>query len=296
MNYLTANEYFRARFGCKVYKLALDGGMTCPNRDGTRGSRGCIFCSASGSGDFAEPLCGDVWTQIERAKARVAPKLKGADRVGYIAYFQSFTNTYAPVDCLEPLFTRAIAHPEVAALAIATRPDCLPEPVLDLLDRLNRIKPVIVELGLPTIHPETAAFIRRGYPLEDYDRAAAALRALGFHTVVHMILGLPGETEEMTAETARYIGRTADGIKLQLLHILEGTDLAELWRRGEVPVLTLAEYARTLAACLAVLPPDIVIHRLTGDGAKRDLLAPLWSADKKHVLNYVNQYLAASDQ
>ena len=211
--------------------------------------------------------------------------------MGYIAYFQSFTNTYAPVEYLETLFTRAVAHPDVAALAVATRPDCLPAPVLDLLDRLNRTKPVIVELGLQTIHPETAAFLRRGYPLADYDRAAAALRALGIHTVAHMILGLPGETEEMTVETARYIGRTADGIKLQLLHILEGADLAELWRQGKVPVLSLEQYAHTLAACLAVLPPDMVIHRLTGDGAKRDLLAPLWSADKKRVLNYVNHYL-----
>ena len=289
--YRSFNQAMRERFGCRVYKLALDGGMTCPNRDGTKGDRGCIFCSASGSGDFAEPLCGDVWEQIERAKLRVAPKLKGAEDPAWIAYFQSFTNTYAPVEYLEALFTRAVSHPEIAALAVATRPDCLPEPVLALLDRLNRIKPVIVELGLQTIHPETAAFLRRGYPLADYDRAAAALRSLGIHTVVHMILGLPGETEEMTVETARYIGRTADGIKLQLLHVLEGTDLAVLWRRGQVPVLSLEQYAHTLAACLSVLPEGTVIHRLTGDGAKRDLLAPLWSADKKRVLNYVNNYL-----
>lgn len=292
MQYLTANEYFRRRFGRKVYKLALSGGMTCPNRDGAKGDRGCIFCSASGSGDFAEPLCGDVFTQIERAKARVAPKLKGAEAPAYIAYFQSFTNTYAPVDSLEALFLPAISHPDVVALGIATRPDCLPGPVLDLLDRLNRIKPVIVELGLQTIHPETAAFIRRGYPLKDYDRAVAALKALGIHTVVHMILGLTGETEEMTVATARYIGQSgADGMKLQLLHVLEGTDLAALWRRGEVPILTPEQYAHTLAACLEVLPEGMVIHRLTGDGAKKDLLAPLWSADKKRVINYIHRYL-----
>ena len=289
MNYLTANEYFRARFGCKVYKLALDGGMTCPNRDGTRGSRGCIFCSASGSGDFAEPLCGDVWTQIERAKARVAPKLKGADRVGYIADFQSFTNTYAPVDCLEPLFTRAIAHPEVAALAIATRPDCLPEPVLDLLDRLNRIKPVIVELGLQTIHPETAAFIRRGYPLEDYDRAAAALRALGIHTVVHMILGLPGESTKDMLATVAYVCKNATGIKLQLLHILKGTDLEEEYNEGRVTPLTEDEYITLLKKCVSIIPDDVIIHRLTGDGDKKLLVAPLWSADKKHVINRIQK-------
>lgn len=288
MDYLSANDYFRERFGCKLYKLALDGGMTCPNRDGTKGCRGCIFCSASGSGDFAEPRRGSVTEQLERAKARVAAKAKNAR---YIAYFQSFTNTYAPVDYLEPLFTEAIAHPEVAALGVATRPDCLPGPVLDLLARLNAVKPVIAELGLQTVHPETAAVIRRGYPLEDYDRAAAALRALGIHTVVHVILGLPGETEEMMLETVRYVGRTADGIKLQLLHVLEGTDLAELWRQGRVPVMDLETYARLLGRCLQVLPPETVVHRLTGDGAKKDLLAPLWTADKKHVLNYVNQYL-----
>ncbi len=288
MDYLSANDYFRERFGCKLYKLALDGGMTCPNRDGTKGCGGCIFCSASGSGDFAEPRRGSVTEQLERAKARVASKAKNAR---YIAYFQSFTNTYAPVDYLEPLFTEAISHPEVAALGVATRPDCLPGPVLDLLDRLNAVKPVIAELGLQTIHPETAAFIRRGYPLEDYDRAAAALRALGIHTVVHVILGLPGETEEMMLETVRYVGRTSDGIKLQLLHVLEGTDLAELWRQGRVPVMDLETYARLLGRCLQVLPPETVVHRLTGDGAKKDLLAPLWTADKKHVLNYVNQYL-----
>lgn len=292
MNYRTANDWLRARFGCKVYKLALDGGMTCPNRDGTKGDRGCIFCSASGSGDFAEPLCGDVRLQIERAKGRVAGKLKGAGTVGYIAYFQSFTNTYAPTAYLESLFVPAITHPDVVALDIATRPDCLPRPVLDLLERLNRIKPVIVELGLQTVHPETAAFIRRGFPLEDYDRAVTALNALGIHTVVHMIIGLPGETREMTVDTARYIGQSgAHGIKLQLLHVLEGTDLAELWRSGRVPVLTPEEYASTLAACLAVLPPDTVVHRLTGDGAKKDLLAPLWSADKKKVMNDINRYL-----
>lgn len=210
----------------------------------------------------------------------------------YIAYFQSFTNTYAPLPDLDALFSEAIAHPDVAALAVATRPDCLPEPVLDLLEQLDRIKPVIVELGLQTIHPQTAEFIRRGYPLADFDRAVKRLQKLGLHTVVHVILGLPGETEQMMVQTVRYVGRSgAKGIKLQLLHVLEGTDLAALWRAGRVPMMELEDYARLLGRCLSVLPPDMVIHRLTGDGAKRDLLAPLWSADKKHVLNYVNNYL-----
>lgn len=288
---MRANEYYRARFGCKVYKLALDGGMTCPNRDGTKGNRGCIFCSGAGSGDFAEQPCGSVTAQIEAAKRRVAAKMENGK---YIAYFQSFTNTYAPVSRLEPLFAEAITHPDVAALSVATRPDCLPDDVLALLARLDRIKPVFVELGLQTIHPETAAWIRRGYPLPDYDRAVSRLRALGLHTVVHVILGLPGETEQMMVQTAAYVARSgADGIKLQLLHVLEGTDLAALWRAGRVPTLSLEDYARLLGRCLAVLPPEMVIHRLTGDGAKKALLAPLWSADKKRVLNYVNRYLSA---
>ena len=286
---IRANEYYRQRFGCKVYKLALDGGMTCPNRDGTKGTRGCIFCSGAGSGDFAERRSRSVTAQLEAAKARLAAKMKDGK---YIAYFQSFTNTYAPLPDLDALFSEAIAHPDVAALAVATRPDCLPEPVLDLLERLDRIKPVIVELGLQTIHPQTVEFIRRGYPLADFDRAVKRLQKLGLHTVVHVILGLPGETEQMMVQTVRYVGRSgAKGIKLQLLHVLEGTDLAALWRAGRVPMMELEDYARLLGRCLSVLPPDMVIHRLTGDGAKRDLLAPLWSADKKHVLNYVNNYL-----
>ena len=291
---ITANEYFQRRFGCKVYKLALDGGMSCPNRDGTKGDRGCIFCSGAGSGDFAEGRGCSVTAQLEAAKARVSAKIRDGR---YIAYFQSFTNTYAPLPYLEALFTEAVAHPEVCALAVATRPDCLPEEVLALLARLDQRKPVIVELGLQTIHPATAAFIRRGYPLSDFDRAAARLSALGLHTVVHVILGLPGETEEMMVQSVDYVGRIgARGIKLQLLHVLEGTDLAALWRTGQVPTLSLEDYARLLGRCLAVLPEDMVIHRLTGDGAKKDLLAPLWSADKKHVLNYVNRYLSELDR
>ena len=251
MQWRSANPYFRARFGCKVYKLALDGGMTCPNRDGTLDTRGCIFCSAGGSGDFAEPLCGSIEEQLDR-----------------------------------------VARPEIVALSVATRPDCLPAPVLDLLERLNREKPVFVELGLQTIHPQTAAFIRRGYDLPVFDRAMRELQARGLEPIVHVILGLPGEDETDMLETVRYVGASgAAGIKLQLLHVLEHTDLAALWRQGKVPTMTLEEYAVLLGRCLQVLPPEIVIHRLTGDGAKKDLLAPLWTADKKHVLNYMNQYL-----
>lgn len=290
MQWRSANPYFRARFGCKVYKLALDGGMTCPNRDGTLDTRGCIFCSAGGSGDFAEPLCGSIEEQLDRAKSRVAAKA-GPD-ARYIAYFQSYTNTYAPTERLEALFAPVLARPEIVALSVATRPDCLPAPVLDLLERLNREKPVFVELGLQTIHPQTAAFIRRGYDLPVFDRAMRELQARGLEPIVHVILGLPGENETDMLETVRYVGASgAAGIKLQLLHVLEHTDLAALWRQGKVPTMTLEEYAVLLGRCLQVLPPEIVIHRLTGDGAKKDLLAPLWTADKKHVLNYMNQYL-----
>ena len=290
MQWRSANHYFRARFGCKVYKLALDGGMTCPNRDGTLDTRGCIFCSAGGSGDFAEPLCGSIEEQLDRAKSRVAAKA-GPD-ARYIAYFQSYTNTYAPAERLEALFAPVLARPEIVALSVATRPDCLPAPVLDLLERLNRENPVFVELGLQTIHPQTAAFIRRGYDLPVFDRAMRELQARGLEPIVHVILGLPGEDETDMLETVRYVGASgAAGIKLQLLHVLEHTDLAALWRQGKVPTMTLEEYAVLLGRCLQVLPPEIVIHRLTGDGAKKDLLAPLWTADKKHVLNYMNQYL-----
>lgn len=280
MVYQTLNESLRRRFGGKIYKLSLDAGMTCPNRDGTLDTRGCIFCD--GGGAFAQKAAGSIAQQLEQAKARVRAK---APNARYIAYFQSFTNTYAPVSVLEPLFRQAMEPEEIVALSIATRPDCLPPRVLDLLSRLNRIKPVWVELGLQTIHPDTARYIRRGYPLSVFDRAMAELKARDLEAIVHMILGLPGETETMMLQTARYIGLSgADGIKLHLLHVLEGTDLAAQYRAGRVPVLSLETYIRLLEQCLTLLPPSMVIHRLTGDGAKKDLLAPLWSGNKKAVL------------
>ena len=290
--YRTLNSYLRQRFGCKVYKLALDGGMTCPNRDGTLGSRGCIFCS--GSGEFAEGGA-DIAAQLERAKRRIAAK--AGPEAKYIAYFQSFTNTYAPAERLEALFTAAMEPEDVVALSVGTRPDCLPPAVLDLLERLNRNKPVFVELGLQTIHPETARYIRRGYDLPVYDEAVRALKSRGLQVVTHMIAGLPGESREMTVETARYIGQSgAGGIKIHLLHVLRGTDLAAEYGAGRVPVLTMEDYIKTVAACIRVLPPDMVIHRLTGDGDKRTLLAPLWSADKKTVLNALNRALRDVEQ
>lgn len=291
MRYRSASDEFRKRFGCKVYKLALSGGMTCPNRDGTLGDRGCIFC-LNGSGDFA--ACGSsVAEQISLAKQRVSFKAQNAK---YIAYFQSYTNTYAPTEKLRTLFSEAIAPEDVVALSVGTRPDCLPDDVIALLSEINRKKPVMIELGLQTVHPQTAAFIRRGYELSTYDNAVRRLKAAGLEVITHMILGLPDETPEMIVKTARYIGQSgADGIKLQLLHILDGTDLADAWRAGQVPVLTMEEYLEVLGRCVEALPPVMVIHRLTGDGAKRSLLAPVWSADKKAVLAAVSRYFEEHD-
>lgn len=284
-HYRSLNTALRERFGQKLYKLALDGGFTCPTRDGSLDSRGCIFC-AGGSGDFAIPVGEDPEEAIETAKAVVAGK--GAAK--YIAYYQSYTGTYAPVERLERLYRRTIRHPDIAVLSVATRPDCLAEEVLELLAALNREKPVWIELGLQTIHPGTAAYIRRGYPLAVFDEAVRRLRERGIETIVHMILGLPGETPEMMAETARYIGESgAQGIKLQLLHVPEGTDLAADYRAGRFRVMTLEEYIAALEVCIESIPPEMTVHRLTGDGAKRSLIAPAWSADKKTVLNAINR-------
>ena len=289
-HYYSLNRYLRETFGEKVYKLALDGGMTCPNRDGTIGTGGCIFCSAGGSGDFAEGRCASVAEQIEKAKARVRKK---TDAAKFIAYFQSYTNTYAPVEYLETLFSEAIAEECVVALSIGTRPDCLGDAVIDLLARLNKIKPVWVELGLQTIHEETARYIRRGYPLPVYEDAVARLRAAGITVITHVILGLPGESREMMLATIDYLGgeHRPDGVKLQFLHVLEGTDLAKDWRAGKFACMEMDEYFDLLCDCLERLPADMVIHRLTGDGPKRTLLAPLWTADKKRVLNELNRTL-----
>ena len=275
----------REKFGEKVYKLALEGGFTCPNRDGTLGTKGCIFC-LGGSGDFAEKPCENIFLQIEKAKARVAAKNPSGK---YIAYFQSYTNTYGPIEKMRALFTEAISHPDVVALSIGTRPDCLPDEVLELLSELNKIKPVWVELGLQTVHEKTAEYIRRGYPLCVFDSAVKRLKKAGIYVIVHMIIGLPGETSEMIAKTAEYIGKSgADGIKLQLLHVLEGTDLAEDYVSGKFKTLELEEYISVLEECIRRIPPEMTVHRLTGDGSKNHLVAPLWSADKKRVLNAIN--------
>ena len=284
---ISLNESMRARFGGKVYKIALDGGFTCPVREGTLDTRGCIFCSAGGSGEFAGSRALSITEQIEQGKMRVEKKIRNGK---YIAYFQAYTGTYAPLQRLRQLYREAIRHPDVAVLSIATRPDCLPEEVLDLLEELNRVKPVWIELGLQSIHEKTAEYIRRGYPLSVYDKAVKELKERGIEVITHLILGLPGESADEICESVRYVcdGRT-DGIKLQLLHILKGTDLAREYEAGRVHALTEDEYIGILKKCVPLIPDPVVVHRLTGDGDKRLLIAPLWSADKKHVLNRIRR-------
>ena len=279
------NDYLKDLYGQKVYKISLNAGFTCPNRDGTLGDRGCIFCSAGGSGEFAGDSKKSITKQLEEGKARVAAKVRGGK---YIAYFQAFTNTYAPVDRLRKMYMEAVQHPDVVGISVATRPDCLPEEVLKLLSEIDHIKPVWVELGLQTIHPKTAEYIRREYQLESYDRAVRELRDRHLQVIVHVILGLPGETVSDMVETVRYVCDSgAAGIKLQLLHILKGTDLAQEYREGKVRVLSEDAYIDLLKKCVSVIPKQVVIHRLTGDGDKKLLIAPLWSADKKHVWNRI---------
>ena len=286
-HYYSLNDYLIKKFGKKVYKIALNGNMSCPNRDGSLGHGGCIFCSAGGSGDFAGNPSESITQQIEHGKALLSAKYSGNS---YIAYFQAYTNTYAPVEYLRRIFTEAIHHPDIICLSIATRPDCLGEEVIDLLQELNAQKPIWIELGLQTIHPQTASYIRRGYELDTFEQAMLLLKNAGIETIVHMIIGLPGEDKKMILETADYIAHSsASGIKLQLLHVLTGTDLAADYEKGLFKTLTLDEYLDILTDIIKILPPDMVIHRLTGDGPKKLLVAPEWSTDKKNVLNSINR-------
>lgn len=283
--YRTANDYYKEKYGCKVYKLSLDGGFTCPNRDGSVSVGGCIFCSALGGGEFAESGT-NISSQLEKAKSRVAQKLKEGK---YIAYFQSFTNTYAPVERLRKLFCEAIAPEYIVGLNIGTRPDCLPEETIHLLKEINAIKPVTVELGLQTADDRVAAYINRGYKTEMYADALSRLKKAGLEVITHIIIGLPEDDPVATTCYAAACG--TDGVKFHLLHILQNTRLAEEYEAGRVKPLSLEEYARVLKACIGVLPEETVVHRITGDGAKKDLIAPLWSADKKKTLNYLHNYL-----
>lgn len=290
--YYSLDYYLKQTFGEKVYKIALDGGMTCPNRDGKLDTRGCIFCSAGGSGDFAAPRCTSVTEQINHAIEGIQKAKTTGNK--FIAYFQSYTNTYAPVDYLRKLFTEAIIHPSIVALSIGTRPDCLPKDVLDLLAELNQIKPVWVELGLQTCHEKTAEFIRRGYPLSVFEKAVTELKIRDLQVIVHTILGLPFESREDILATINYISsKPVDGIKLQLLHVLKGTDLADYL--DQFHTLSMEEYTDLVIDCLEHLPQHIVVHRITGDGPKKLLLAPLWSGNKKASMNQINKELKMRD-
>lgn len=291
--YYSFDSFLKNTFGEKIYKVSLDGGFTCPNRDGTIGTGGCIFCSEGGSGDFASDARLSIQDQITQGISLVAAKNSSSR---YIAYFQAFTNTYAPVSRLRQLFTEAMEDPRIAALAIGTRPDCLPSDVLSLLKELNNQKPVFVELGLQTIHPTTAGLIRRGYPLSCFEEAVWNLSSIGVWTVVHLILGLPGETEEMMLESVRYLNSLpVHGVKFSMLHILKGTDLADMYREDPFPVFTMESYIDLILRCIGNLRKDIVIHRLTGDGPRDLLIAPLWSLRKRTVLNEIAHQLKVQD-
>ena len=291
-HYYSLNEYYKNRFNKKVYKISINGGMTCPNRDGTLGTKGCIFCSEGGSGEFSASAELRISEQLKSAIERVKTKTK--DNL-FIAYFQPFTNTYASTDYLRRIFYEAIEPDCIVGLSIATRPDCLDDEKLELLKELNLIKPVSVELGLQTIHEKTAEYIRRGYKLEVYDEAVRKLRNAGIDIVTHVIIGLPYETEEMMLETIEYVGKRTDGIKLQLLHVLKNTDLAKEYQSGKFEVLSLENYTDIIIKAIERLPERVVIHRITGDGDNKSLIAPMWSADKKRVLNYINREMERRD-
>ena len=286
--YRSFSDEMKTLFGTKVYRLSLSSGCTCPNRDGTLGTGGCTFCSEGGSGDFAAPFL-PLEEQIRLAKARVEHKCKSGK---YLAYFQSFTNTYGDTARLTDLYRKVISMPEIVGLSVGTRPDCLEQDKVEMLAELNEAKPVWTELGLQTIHEKTAVRIHRGYELPVFEDACMRLKKAGLRVVVHVILGLPGESREEMLETIRYLAAlnpVPDGIKLQLLHILEGTQLAEEYRKAPFPLMSLEEYADLICDCIALLPKETTIHRLTGDGPKKLLIAPMWSADKKKVLNYLQK-------
>ncbi len=321
MNYISTNDYMKKVFGKKIYKISVNGGFTCPNRDGTKGTSGCVFCSGYGSGDFSEDAALSVTEQIERARGRVEAKMPRRsnsterDSGNYMAYFQAFTNTYAPTERLRALFTEAMNHPDIVGISVATRPDCLPDEVIDLLQELNNVKPVWIELGLQTIHKKSSDYIRRGYELSVYDDAVKRLHGKVSHIITHVILGLPGETREDMLDTVRYVGTLSQkiregaaldrigaegkkvvqepefGIKLQLLHVIRGTDLEKDYLDGKFSCMSMEEYVNLIHDCIELIPDNMVVHRITGDGAKKTLVAPLWSADKKKVLNALNRKL-----
>lgn len=288
----TLNAYLKNRFGRKIYKLTLDGGMTCPNRDGKVGFGGCIFCGGNGSGSFCPSVDLSITAQIEEGKKLLKNKIKEG---GYIAYFQSHTNTYAAVPYLRKIFYEAVNHPDIVGISIGTRPDCLENEVLKLLEELAKIKPLWVELGLQTINENTAKLINRCYPLKVYDEAVKNLKSIGAEVVTHVILGLPGETEEQMLETVAYSSKVSDGIKLQLLHVLKDTKLYEMYQKEPFKIFSMEEYTELLCRCIEIIPKNVVIHRMTGDGDKRLLVEPMWSGNKKVVLNYINKVFLEKD-
>lgn len=303
MEYNSVNKYLKNKYGHKLYKVALDGGFSCPNRDGKIDTRGCIFCSARGSGDFSENRVLTITEQIEKGKKRVEAKNKDGK---YIAYFQAFTNTYADVEVLRKKYYEAVNHPDVEIISIATRPDCLDDDVIELLAEINEIKTVWVELGLQTINEKTAEYIRRGYNLDVYDKAIDKLKKIGVEVIVHVILGLPFETKKDMIDTVKYVAgyrdgvldsqKMANGIKLQLLHVLRGTDLEKEYLAGKFEVLTMDEYINIVVECLKVLPDEVVVHRITGDGDKKNLIAPQWSGFKWDVINKLNAAIKAANK
>lgn len=298
MNYITLSEHYRRRFGRKVYKLSLQSGCSCPNRDENIGFGGCIFCSEGGSGDFAAPLL-PIEEQIQIAKHRVEHKLPKDKSGRYIAYFQSYTNTYGDVKRLSMLYRKTLSFPEIVGISIGTRPDCLPEEMLDMLSELNTIKPVTVELGLQTVHNKTAEKIHRGYNTDVFEKAYKSLTLRGIEVVVHVILGLPGENIADMLDTIDYLAElkpVLPGIKLQLLHILKGTALAAEYSKNHFPIFTMDEYTDLVVECIRRLPEETVIHRMTGDGPKSLLIAPEWSGDKKRVLNMLNRKLREAER
>lgn len=286
------NAYLKNRFGRKIYKLTLDGGMTCPNRDGKVGFGGCIFCGGNGSGSFCPSVDLSITAQIEEGKKLLKNKIKEG---GYIAYFQSHTNTYAAVPYLRKIFYEAVNHPDIVGISIGTRPDCLENEVLKLLEELAKIKPLWVELGLQTIHENTAKLINRCYPLKVYDEAVKNLKSIGAEVVTHVILGLPGESKEQMLETVAYSSKVSDGIKLQLLHVLKDTKLYEMYQKEPFKIFSMEEYTELLCRCIEIIPKNVVIHRMTGDGDKRLLVEPMWSGNKKVVLNYINKVFLEKD-
>lgn len=303
MTILTLSDFLKQKYGQKLYKLSLESGCTCPNRDGTLGTGGCTFCSAGGSGEFAERVSpDDIDSQIEAAKQRIIKKLPAdvpPDKRKFIAYFQSYTNTYGDTDRLTDLYEKVIRRDDIVILSIGTRPDCIDDEKLEMLKSLNRIKPVWVELGLQTIHDETAERIHRGYPTAVFDECYKRLKAAGLTVIVHVILGLPGENREDMLETVRYLGELPprlDGIKLQMLNVLEGSQLAEEYRNRHFSQMTMEEYTDLVVECLGLLPEQTVIHRMTGDGPRKLLISPKWVTDKKRVMNMLRKKILTADR